>query len=86
MGQPLVQTSVRTALIDQIIVKDPVVISSQKPVLNLLTADNINHPRSDKPESTRLTPRNPDNGGHILLAILVIPHGNQGQFSRQPST
>ena len=33
LGQPLAQTSVRTALIDQIIVKDPVVISSQKPVL-----------------------------------------------------
>lgn len=33
LSQPLAQTSVRTALIDQIIVKDPVVISSQKPVL-----------------------------------------------------
>ena len=33
LGQPLAQTGVRTALIDQIIVKDPVVISSQKPVL-----------------------------------------------------
>ncbi|MDF3200713.1 hypothetical protein P3C29_18670 [Pseudomonas sp. 1912-s] len=33
LGQPLAQTSARTALIHQILAKDPVVISSQKPVL-----------------------------------------------------
>ncbi|MGE7955156.1 hypothetical protein ACQKQA_00915 [Pseudomonas sp. NPDC089530] len=37
LGQSLPQTSARTVLIDQIINKDPVVISSLKPVLNTST-------------------------------------------------